>query len=123
MDHFEFGGSFRNGFSLDGEIHARTAGDAKKVAEWLKFFETMTGSQQNAANGTKFSVHTEDGTLKLSLRIPEEELKKAIAAQKASMAAAVKAQAQPQPKPDPHGKIVTNAAGDTVSVTLPGGHW
>jgi hypothetical protein len=122
VDHFEFGASFRNGLSLDAEVHVRSAQDAQKLAESMKFFEAMMTGVKNSASGTKFNLHIQEGTLKLSLTIPEEELKKAIAAQKASMAAGMAAGLKAQPKPDLRGKIVTSPNGDTISVTLPGGH-
>jgi len=112
VDRFEFGAAFQNGVTLAAQIHVRTPEDAKKVAESLKFFEAML-------KGQKIGLEVNDGTVKLSAHISEEDLKKAIATQKASFTAMPKPS---QPKPDTRGKIVSNANGDTVSVTLPGGH-
>lgn len=125
VDHFEFGASFQKGLSLDAEIHVRSTQDAQKMSESLKFFEAMLNGQKTADNGTKFSLHTQNGTLKLSMAIPEEELKKAIAAQKASMAAgaaAAAAAAKPKPTAPKDVQIITNSNGDTLRVILPGGH-
>jgi len=65
--------------------------------------------------------------------VPEEDLKKGIEAQLNSMAAGLKrgiqtgagqAEPRPQAKPAPPkpAQIVKNDRGDTVKVTLPGGH-
>jgi hypothetical protein len=119
VDHFEFGASFQKGLTAEASFHVKTPQEAEKMTQSLQFFEAMLSSQKTATNGTKFDLSTKDGSVKLALFIPEEELKKAMAAQKAGLSLAPK----PQPKPvDTRGKIVTSETGDTVSVTLPGGH-
>ncbi|MDR3699123.1 MAG: hypothetical protein P4L56_05775 [Candidatus Sulfopaludibacter sp.] len=119
VDHFEFGASFQKGLTAEAAFHLKSPQEAEKMTQSLQFFEAMLSAQKTPTNGTKFNLSTKDGTVKLALFIPEEELKKAMAAQKASLSLTPK----PQPKPvDTRGKIVTNSTGDTVSVTLPGGH-
>jgi hypothetical protein len=124
VDHFEFGAAFHKGLAIEAEAHVRTAEDAKKLQESLRFVETLLSIQKTATNGSKFSLHTQNGTLKLSLMVPEEELKKAIAAQKTKMAAALP---KPAPKPEPKPtrpedvKIIKGNNGDTMMVILPGG--
>ena len=82
MDRFEFGVRMTQGFELSGEMHARSAKDAEKLAqsmEMLKAMMTMSGREQA---GGKIEVQVKDGTIKISLAISEEELKKAMAAQR-----------------------------------------
>jgi hypothetical protein len=118
VDHFQFGASFEKGLTAEAAFHLKSPQEAQKMAQSLQFIEAMLSNQKTPASGTKFNLSTKDGTVRLALFIPEEELKKAMAAQKASFSLAPK----PQPKPvDTRGKIVTNSAGDTVTVTLPGG--
>jgi hypothetical protein len=123
IDGFTFGAAVRQGLDLTAEIHLRSQADAAKMTESLKMIDAMLKAQSGA---TKFSAEAKDGTLRLSLMVPEAELKKAIDAQKAAIAAGMAQQMRqpvlPKPKPKPEGKIVTDGRGDTVQVTLPGGH-
>jgi hypothetical protein len=82
MDRFEFGIRMSKGFELGAEMHARSLKDAEKLAasmEALQAMMTMSGRDQA---GTKLDVQVKDGTVKISLAISEDELKKAIAAQR-----------------------------------------
>jgi len=122
VDQFQFGAILQKGLTAEAEFHVKSAQEAQKMEQSLRLFETMLSMQPATANGTKFNLSSNNGTLKFALAIPEEELKKAMAAQKAGFALATR-QPPPPPKPvDTRGKIVTNSTGDTVSVTLPGGH-
>ena len=138
IDHFEFGASIRQGLEFAGEIHARTPQDADKIAEAMKFIEAMLKAQPTPANGTKIDVQSANGTVKLSIAISEEDLKKGIEAQKRSFAAGMNSGIRfagglpvagaPVPKPPvkaappKRGEIVKDDHGDTLKVTLPGGH-
>lgn len=83
VDHFQFGMSLKQGLELAAAVHARTAKDAEQLAATLQFLEAMSkASQPGGAPGPKFSFKNEDGTLKVSLAISEDELKKAIENQK-----------------------------------------
>ena len=122
LDRFEFGAAFQKGLTLDAEIHVKSSDDAKKLTEALQFVNMMTKAQPKQPTGSKFDLSVREGTIHLAMYIPEEELKKAIEAQKAGFAAA---QAQPKPKPQPKDtevKITKAPNGDTMMVTLPGGH-
>ncbi len=121
VDGFSFGAAVRHGLELTAEIHLRTAADAEKMTAALKMVDAMLKSQSGA---TKFNLQAKGGSLQLSLMIPEAELRKAIEAQKAAIAAAITGQAnRPSlPKPRSEGKILTDDRGNTVQVTLPGGH-
>jgi len=86
IDHFQFGLSVKQGLELTAEVHARTAKDAAQLAATLQFLEAMTKAQQPASPGTSFAFKNEDGTLKISLAVSQEDLKKAIEQrQKATM--------------------------------------
>jgi hypothetical protein len=78
IDHFQFGVSVKQGLELAAEVHARSAKDADQLAATLQFLEAMTKAQQPASPGTSFAFKKEDGTLKISLAVSEEDLKKAI---------------------------------------------
>ena len=83
IDHFQFGVSLKQGLELAAEAHARTAKDAEQLAATMQFLEAMTKASQPAGStGTKFSFQNEDGTLKVSLAISEEDLKKTIEKQR-----------------------------------------
>lgn len=137
IDHFEFGASLRHGLEITGEFHVRSPEDAAKMAESMKMIEEMLKHQQPSA-GTKFDLQSSKGTLKLSIVASEEDLKKGIEAQKNGFAAAMNSRMQmagrplaaqaPMPKPPARpappkrAEIVKDDRGDTVKVTLPGGH-
>jgi hypothetical protein len=124
VDGFSFGAALGEGLALAADIHLRSQADADKIGASLKLFEAMVKSQSSSA---KFSLEAKGSTVQLSLFIPEAELKKAIEAQKTAVAAALAqgmatAQRRPAAPPKREGKILTDTKGDTVQVTLPGGH-
>ena len=124
VDGFSFGAALGEGLALTADIHLRSQADADKIGASLKLFQALVQSQSSAS---KFSLEAKGATVQLSLFIPEAELKKAIDAQKTALAAAftnglAAVQAKPAAPPKPEAKIVTDAKGDTVQVTLPGGH-
>jgi hypothetical protein len=125
VDRFAFGVTLANGLELTADLHVRSPKDLEKLSASLQFLEVMLKAQPAGGNEARFDLRTEDGAIHLSLSIPEEALKKAVAAQRASLALAVAgspAAVAPAPKAAPPGKtkIVQDAAGNTVSVTLPG---
>ena len=125
VDGFSFGAALGEGLALTADIHLRSQVDADKISASLKLFEAMVQSQSSAA---KFNLQANGATVQLSLFVPEAELKKAIEAQKGALAGAftqgMMAARRPKPAapPKPEAKIVTDAKGDTVQVTLPGRH-
>ena len=83
IDHFQFGLALKQGLELAAEVHARTAKDADQMAATMQLFSSMANASQPAgSNGTKFDVKNTDGTLKISLAVSEQDLKKAIEAQR-----------------------------------------
>lgn len=124
IDGFSFGAALGEGLALTADIHLRSQADADKIGASLKLFEAMVHSQSSAA---KFNLQAKGATVQLSLFVPEAELKKAIEAQKGALAGALTgrmAAARPKPAdpPKPEAKIVTDASGNTIQVTLPGRH-
>ncbi len=134
VDHFEFSASLREGLQLNGEIHVKSPEKAAQMALALSMIEGMMKAQKPAPGGARFDLRTENGTLKLAVFIPEEELKKGLAAQKDRLTGMLMGQfgaapaapsareisgpiARPAAGP---ATIVTNSRGDTVTVTLPG---
>ena len=136
IDHFQFGIAFDQGLRLTAEAHLRTARDAQQMSGMLQLFQAMMQGQKKAANGTAFDLSVEKSAIKISLLVPEAELKKAMKEQKATLAKAFTSgmpmgmssfmpaefmPAEPKPpmiKPS-EGRIYTDSSGDTVSVTLP----
>lgn len=79
IDHLQFGVSVKSGLELAAEVHARSAKDAEQLAATLQFLDAMTKASQPAGSaGTQFSFRNDNGTLKVSLSVSQEELKKAI---------------------------------------------
>jgi hypothetical protein len=143
IDRFSFGATVRQGLELTAEIHPRSAGDGARMTSLLGMFETALKAQQPKDSGAKFDVQSENGTFRISVTVPDEDLRKAIAAQRASLAAAVskrargegpaaarpatlpvreaKAPAPVAPRPQAKTQIVTAPNGDTLYLKLPGG--
>ena len=128
IDRFGFGVSLAHGMELIADLHVRSPRDLEKLSSSLELLEAMLKAQPAGGSDARFDVHTENGAIHASLSIPEEALKKAVAAQRASLAAGVAARmaagatAPPPPPPPPTRKaeIVQDASGNTLTVTLPG---
>lgn len=86
MDRFEFGISMSKGFELNAELHARSLKDAEKLAASMQALKAMMPMSGRDLGGTKLDVQVQDGTVKISLAISEEDLKKAMAAQRVAIA-------------------------------------
>lgn len=80
MDRFEFGIRLSKGFELGAELHARSQKDAEKLAASMEMVKMMANAQAQA--GPKIDVQTKDGTVKISVMVSEEDLKKLMAAQR-----------------------------------------
>jgi hypothetical protein len=135
IDRFQFGAQFSQGLDLTAEIHMRSAEEAEKLTSSLKFLQAMMKSNPSAPSGAKFDMQSQKGGLRISLHVPEAELKKTVASQRAALEKAVLSQlpadiaAQLAPQNGPmvsrpvassESKVVSNAEGDTMTVTLPG---
>ena len=80
IDRFEFGIRISKGLEIGAEVHAKSSKDADKLAASLAMLQAMMIGREPAA--PKFDVQVKDGTIKLSLAVSEDDLKKAIAAQR-----------------------------------------
>jgi hypothetical protein len=125
IDRFGFGVSLAHGLESIADLHVRSPRDLEKLSSSLQLLETMLKAQPAGGNEARFDLHIEDGAIHVSLSIPEEALKKAVAAQRASLASVVAARlaagaTAAKPAPPRKTEIVQDAAGNTLTVTLPG---
>jgi len=127
FDSFQFGMSVRQGLELAAEVHASSPKGAEKLSASLGLLSAMLRAQQ-PAGGAKFDLQADNGTFKLAVTIPEEELKKAMEAQSGmlaqmlgggTMAPATRLAPGPAPRTTP--PPVLDKDGNTVVLTLPGG--
>jgi hypothetical protein len=75
IDRFEFGIRISKGLEIGAEVHARSPKDAEKLAASAAMLQAMMTGREPAA--PKFDLQVKDGTIKLSLAISEDELKRA----------------------------------------------
>jgi hypothetical protein len=90
VDRFHFGLMVSHGLEFVGEVHARESKDVEKLVTAVQFLETMVKMQQQSAGASptpKLEVHAEEGTLRLSFALSEEDLQKAIDSQRAALKA------------------------------------
>jgi len=125
IDRFSFGMSFSHGLECVADLHARSAKDLAKLNSSLQLLEAMLKAQPADASQGRFDLRTENGGIHVSLSVPEEALKKAIATQRASLVSAMASQLAAPATPlrtGPPGKteVVKDAAGNTIFVRLPG---
>ena len=80
LDRFEFGIRISKGFELGAELHARSQKDAEKLAASMEMLKMMASAQ--GQTGPKIDVQTKDGTVKISVMVSEEDLKKLMEAQR-----------------------------------------
>ena len=150
IDRFQFGMQLASGLELSAEIHMRSPEDAEKLSAALGMMAALVKGQQTSTNTPKFDLQAEGANLKLTVSIPEEELKRTIEAETAALSP-VSAQsavtalastavpdavetgptgapeappaspaASPQPAPKPATSKVRDKDADTVILTLPG---
>ncbi len=131
IDRFEFGVAVTRGLDCFADLHARTPQDLEKLSSTFKLLEAMFKAQPAGASDARFDLRVENGGIHASLSMPEEALKKAVAAQRASFAAAAAARtragvapatttAPPAPrKPPGKPEIIRNSSGEMVVVKLP----
>ncbi len=132
IDGFDFGAAFHKSLDLTAEFHARTRKDAEEMRKMVDLLKAMLqGAKSTTPSATRFDMRLESSTLKISLMVPESELKKTVKTQRASLESALLSQlAKPQPavslKPAPAPptppRALSDARGNTVTVMLPGGH-
>ncbi len=143
IDRFQFGLALHNDLELGAEIHAKSEEDVQKLGMMLGLLNMMVKSQ-NPSSGVRFDVAAEQGTFKVSVKVPEAELKKGLEQQNGAFSQLfTSAAAKPAPRisavaappespvpasaPAPAAKApakpaqqVTDKDGNTVILTLPG---
>ena len=92
LDRFDFGIAFAHGLELVADLHVRSSQDLEKLSATLKMLELALSAQPANANGAHFDLRTGNGGIHIAVSIPEEELKKVIAAQRAAITSAVASQ-------------------------------
>jgi hypothetical protein len=118
VDHFQFGVLASHGIEVSAEFRTRTAQDAEALSRSWKMMEAMFAPKIKGASGATFQYETEGNTLKLSLKLSEAEVLKALAAQRKTPAntqptvVGESAERRPAPKSAP--------TGGTAVFTLPG---
>jgi hypothetical protein len=99
VDRFQFGVLMSHGLEVSGEIHARSPQEAAKLSASMQMLQAMMSAQMPKNSPVKLATSVEDGTLRLSLTVPEEELRKALASQGAAMSGAFQNAAQRAARP------------------------
>lgn len=88
IDRFMFGVTVRQGLTVTAEFHGRSTEDAAKMTAMLSMMEAAFKTQMKDARAA-FDVQQENGTFRISVTMPEEELRKVIQAQRSGMMAAL----------------------------------
>jgi len=84
VDRFQFGMQTASGLELNAEIHARSAEDAGKLRAGFDMIAALVKGQMSAS-AAKFDLQADAENLKLSVFIPDAELKKTIEAETAAL--------------------------------------
>ena len=141
VDRFDFGMAFTHGLECEAELHVRSPQDLEKLTSSLRMLEMLMSAQPANRNAGHLDLRTQNGGVHVAISIPEEELMKAVDAQRTAITAALASQlggikqaapvvthgatpasaAPTSPRPVPTGQVevITNARGETVSVKLP----
>ncbi len=81
MDRFQFGMQVANGVELTAEIHPRNSKESEKLGDAIQKIAALLKGPETSPSGTRFDLQSDGGTWRLTLSMPEVELKKAIEAQ------------------------------------------
>lgn len=139
IDRFQFGMAISHGMELTAEFHAKTAQAAQQISSTLQMLQLAMQAQPSGA-ATKFEMKSNNGTVTVSLAIPEAELKKAvqthatslpqasarqaaqptIATRPATIAAPVYAAPASSKRAPAAAPQVIDSEGNTIILTLPG---
>ena len=121
VDRFQFGAEFQDGLDLTAELHVASPAEMEKLTSGLRMVEAMAKASEGKPKAAHLEMKSEDGTLRLALRVPAEELKQAFTAQRGMLEAAVKSRLPMGGEAAaPESRIVINEQGETLTVTLPG---
>jgi hypothetical protein len=83
---FEFGLSVNRDLDVAAQLHMRTAQDAQKMSALVAMLQAAAKGQPNGASQMNVESHLTDKTLDVSLRVPEDELRRAWDQQRAVIA-------------------------------------
>jgi hypothetical protein len=116
IDRFMFGLAMRQGETLTAEIHARSTEDAAKMMAYLSMIQAAW-KEQNKDSASTLDVQSDNGTFRISMTVPDEEVRKGIDKMRsfAAMAEAGKPGAEAAPPPAP----VPAAAPETAPAPAP----
>jgi hypothetical protein len=80
INRIQFGVGLAKGLEITAELHPRSADDVAQLTDALKLLETMVkASRPTLDDGTKIGIETtDDGTMRLSLEVSDEQLLKAM---------------------------------------------
>jgi hypothetical protein len=87
LNGFEFGLSLDRDLEIAAQVHLRTAEDAQKLLASLALFEALAKGQRNAGSQMNIENRVAGTNLDFSLRIPEEEVRRAWERQRAAITA------------------------------------
>ncbi len=82
IDRFEFGIRLTDGIEIAADLHSRTPKDSEKLAASLGSISAVLAMSGQAA--PKLNLAMKDGSVKLSMSISQEEIKKLMAARQAA---------------------------------------
>jgi hypothetical protein len=132
IDRFWFGAAISKGVDLTAEVHTTDPKEAEKLSAMIKGFESMARMQmKDQAEGVKLDVQSAEGNIRLSMSIPEEQLKKAMQMRNQPNATSASANVSPvsngarliSTRPtivNTEPVITRDSQGNTLTVTLPG---
>jgi hypothetical protein len=104
IDRFMFGLAMRQGETLTAEIHARSTEDAAKMMAYLSMIQAAW-KEQNKDSASTLDVQSDNGTFRISMTVPDEEVRKGIDKMRSFAALAeagkIGAEAAPPPAPVP----------------------
>ncbi|HUA59258.1 MAG TPA: hypothetical protein VML19_10920 [Verrucomicrobiae bacterium] len=99
IDRFSFGASLRQGLELNLEAHAKSPEDASKIAAALSLLETAIKAAPKNGDGTKFEVHSDNGTFQIAVSVPQEALEAQHSALAGLFSGDMKGEGTPSPQP------------------------
>jgi len=120
IDRFQFGLGLRHGLEIAAEVHTRSAEDARQLTSSLRLVEAMFKASQPSSKGTNLNIESHEDTLKITLAISEEDLKKAADQQRQRTPVAAAPAPVPAPSPENRNRPAVQPGDGTSVVTLPG---
>ncbi len=141
LDQFDFGIGLTQGLEIFASLHVRDAADLKNLGSAIELIRTMSQAQPDSSLNN-MEVRLENNSLRFSLLVPAETLRRTIVEQRANLAkfaaqtvsgnvgfampanpgglAAATAVSAPSATPVSPPKTLRDEKGNTLVVTLPG---